>query len=165
VTAGCNLTYFNLDAVAAGSFGANPVFFIFARMLLYQSLLLIDDDVDDHEIFISALETVSPEVSLTTAVNGADALKILLEQNLYPELIFLDINMPLMNGLEFLTELRKHDNLKHIPVIAYTTTSAPETIEEAKQLGATGFISKPENFSDLEKILAETPYKQPGHNF
>ena len=134
-------------------------------MQLYQSLLLVDDDVDDHEIFISALESVSPHVFLTTAVNGADALHILLEKSISPELIFLDINMPLMNGFQFLAEVRKHEQLRNIPVIMYSTTSSPEAVETARMLGANGFISKPENFSDLERILEETLSKQHGHNF
>lgn len=139
--------------------------FYICQMPVYQSLLLVDDDVDDHEIFISAIEKVSPDVSVTTAQNGLHALKILLEQNLSPELIFLDINMPLMNGFQFLAEVRKHDHLKHIPVIMYSTTSVPESIKQAKQLGANGFISKPENFSQLEKILEETLNKQHRHDF
>lgn len=122
----------------------------------YHSLLLIDDDVDDHEIFTTALKNVLPHVSLTTSENGVDALKLLLEQHLSPELIFLDINMPLMNGFQFLSEIKKHDKLKSIPVFIYSTTSSAEAIEEAKELGASGFISKPENFSTLEKLLLNT---------
>ena len=123
---------------------------------MYKSLLLVDDDVDDHEIFSTALENVYPLVSLTTSENGVDAFRKLSEQPSLPEIIFLDINMPVMNGLQFLTEIKKNEDLKKIPVIIYTTTSAPETITLARQLGANHFISKPENFSHLEVLLKET---------
>jgi CheY-like chemotaxis protein len=134
-------------------------------MPMYQSILLVDDDVDEHEIFTSALENVSPDVMLTSAASGFDALKILLEKTALPELIFLDINMPTMNGFQFLSELRQHENLKHIPVIIYSTTAVPETIERAKQSGAMGFISKPGDFSELEKILQEVLNSTNRHDF
>ncbi len=135
-------------------------------MTLYQSLMLIDDDVDDHEIFLSALENISTTVSCTTAVNGSDALQKLLTNKVSPDLIFLDINMPLMNGPEFLKEVKKHEDLKNIPIIIYSTTSAPEAIEETKELGARHFVSKPESFSDLEQILKDilgSSSLQPGY--
>ncbi len=128
-------------------------------MLLYKSLLLVDDDVDDHEIFMAALENISSDVDLKTAENGLKALQLLRQKAVTPELIFLDINMPLMNGFQFLSELKKQDGLKDIPVIMYSTTSAPEAIEQAKQTGAIDFISKPENFSELELVLQRILYK------
>jgi CheY-like chemotaxis protein len=117
--------------------------------------MLVDDDADDHEIFLSALENISASVSCTTAVNGEDALEKLLTKQVTPDLIFLDINMPLMNGPQFLKEIKKHEGLKNIPVIIYSTTSAPDAIAETKELGARDFVSKPESFSQLEQILKD----------
>lgn len=121
----------------------------------YQTLLLVDDDSDDHEIFLTALKNIKADVFCTIATNGRDALKTLETSHVNPDLIFLDINMPLMSGVQFLTELKKIDHLKHIPVIIYTTTTSEDTVLEMKTLGAHHFISKPETFSELEGILKD----------
>jgi CheY-like chemotaxis protein len=124
-------------------------------MASYQSLMLVDDDIDDHEIFLSALESVDASVYCAIALNGRDALNKLIEKHVNPDLIFLDINMPLMSGTQFLKEIKKIDGIKNIPVVIYSTTSASETIGETKALGAHDFISKPDSFADLEKILKD----------
>jgi CheY-like chemotaxis protein len=70
-----------------------------------------------------------------------------------PDIIFLDLNMPRMNGLEFLKAIKTHRSYKRIPVIIYTTSSNPEDIRKTKDLGATDFVTKPSDFDELYQKL------------
>ena len=122
-------------------------------MLQNQLLFLIDDDLDDHEIFKSALEKVDAGLVLQTATNGYDALKLLAAANTLPDYIFVDLNMPRMGGLQFLKEIKQTEALKDIPVIIYSTSSSPGDIAKTKELGAESFITKPSRFSDICSLL------------
>src|SRR5688572_1637121 len=75
-------------------------------------LMLIDDDEDDREICLSVLQTILPEASYIIATNGEDALQKLNNGNASPDLIFLDLNMPLMNGKQFLMSGKKYHFLE-----------------------------------------------------
>lgn len=94
----------------------------------YQNILYIDDE-DDTEIFIAAAKEISPEV------------------------IFLDLNMPIMNGQQFLEEIKKNEELKNIPIIIFSTTANFRAIQLTKELGAHSFITKPGRYDELVKIL------------
>src|ERR1700760_2117859 len=119
------------------------------------NIYLIDDDMDDVEIFREALEEVAPAIALHYANDGQEAVHTLTQQLLQlPDLIFLDISMPYISGLQCLDTFKKHAVLKDVPVIMYTTTSRTKEIEQAKELGAAGFITKPSDFKMLKKILA-----------
>lgn len=122
-------------------------------MLQNQLLFLVDDDIDDHEIFKSALQKVGEDLALLTATNGYEALNVLSTASTLPDYIFVDLNMPRMGGLQFLKEIKQTDTLKNIPVIIYSTSSNPSDIAKTKQLGAISFITKPSRFSDLCNIL------------
>jgi CheY-like chemotaxis protein len=122
-------------------------------MLQNQLLFLVDDDMDDHEIFKSALAKVDEDLELITAVNGYEALTLLTTANILPDYIFVDLNMPRMGGLQFLKEIKKSDKLKNIPVIIYTTSSNPMDAAKTKELGAVSFITKPSRFSELCSLL------------
>ena len=121
--------------------------------MLYQKILLIDDDEDDQEIFLTALAMASAEVQCTAINNAREALHQLLQKQIAPDLIFLDLNMPIMNGQQFLVEIKKHDALKDIPVIVFSTSSHVNTIKISRDLGAFDFITKPDKFDDLVMIL------------
>lgn len=118
-----------------------------------RKVLHIDDDEDDQEIFSSALAKAAANVELTAVDNARTALHQLSVKRIEPDVIFLDLNMPEMNGQQFLSEIKKHDGLKNIPVIILTTSSHPATKEIVKDLGAKDFITKPELFNDLVQIL------------
>lgn len=120
----------------------------------YTNILLIDDDSDDKDFFINALKIVSETVTFNWAENGSKALEVLESKQVAPELIFLDWNMPVMNGHEFLEEIKKREGLKDIPVIILSTSSHYKTITLSRELGAEDFITKPNNFGDLVEILS-----------
>ena len=119
----------------------------------YKNIMLIDDDIEDQEIFLEAIEQAGVSVNCTALENAKEALHKLLGKDLAVDLIFLDLNMPIMSGSQFLAEIKKLDSLKDIPVIILSTSSDSNTIQQTKQLGATKFITKPETFDELVFVL------------
>ena len=120
----------------------------------YTSVLLIDDDIDDRMIFGEVLKELAPDIIYHEAVNGEDAL-IKLGNDLVPDLIFLDLNMPRVDGKQFLAEIQRIGHLKHIPVIIYTTSSHESDKKETRELGASYFLTKPNSLHELTHILTE----------
>jgi CheY-like chemotaxis protein len=121
--------------------------------MLYQNILLIDDDEDDQEIFLTALECTQKPVRCTVLDSARKALSQITEGKLEADLIFLDLNMPLMNGQQFLAEIKKDEKLREIPVVILSTSSNAATAVQVKQLGACHFFTKPGRFEDLVAIL------------
>lgn len=120
---------------------------------MYKNILLIDDDYDDQEIFVMALEEISDSVKCIALTDAQNALELLEKKELTPDVIFLDLNMPVMNGQQFLVEIKKKEELKKIPIIIFSTSFHQATIELTKLLGAKDFITKPSNLPDLIEIL------------
>lgn len=119
----------------------------------YNNILFIDDDTDDQEIFLAALKTVSDAVAYTVISNPREALQKLKSRELTPDIIFLDLNMPIMTGQQFLIEIKGNTALKNIPVIIFSTSSNPATMHATKELGAIDFITKPTKFDELVELI------------
>jgi CheY-like chemotaxis protein len=115
-----------------------------------KTILLIDDDEDDRSLFHDALKEIDGSIRCITSVNGQDGLLLLNDtsENL-PDFIFLDLNMPCMNGKQCLAEIKKDSRLSNIPVIIYSTTNRPEDEVEMKKLGAACFVTKPALFREI----------------
>jgi CheY-like chemotaxis protein len=122
--------------------------------MIYKNILQIDDDSDDCELFLEALEAVST-ARYTAIYDPTEALRKLIKNEVDPDVIFLDLNMPIMSGLEFLIEIKKQEKLKQIPIIIFSTSQLEDIKIEARVNGAHDFISKPSNFNDLKKILSQ----------
>lgn len=121
---------------------------------MIKDILLVDDDLDDVSLFQEALKEVDSLINFHSAKNGLRALELLLDrQTTTPDLIFLDINMPEMNGWGCLTELKRTPLLKQIPVIMYSTSSLTMDLQKASSLGAIGIYQKPERFGELKHLL------------
>lgn len=119
------------------------------------TFFLVDDDTDDQMIFVTALEGVSETIACEFENDGIKALeKLNLDTSFIPDFIFLDMNMPRMNGKECLVEIRKINRLNHVPTFIYSTSVDPRMIEEVKLLGATDVIIKPTSIRVLSTILA-----------
>jgi CheY-like chemotaxis protein len=119
-----------------------------------RDILVIDDDLDDVSLFQEALNKVDPLVNFHSAKSGLNALEFLLgKSTIIPDLIFLDINMPEMNGWRCLTELKSTPRLMQIPVIIFSTTATKKDVEKASSLGAIGIYQKPERFEELIRLL------------
>ncbi|HYV91362.1 MAG TPA: response regulator [Chitinophagales bacterium] len=114
------------------------------------TLLVVDDDPDDRDLFFDAVKEIDGNCQCLSAENGEEALALLRGKNAnLPDFIFLDQNMPRMNGREFLTEIKKDSNLYHLPVVIYSTSKRPEDVTEMAQLGAFAFIAKPLTFDGI----------------
>ncbi|MDQ6469863.1 response regulator [Flavobacterium sp. LHD-80] len=122
--------------------------------MIYKNILQIDDDVDDCEFFMEALQAVS-DADYTAMHNSVEALNKLISQELSPDIIFLDLNMPIMSGFEFLTAIKAQKLIQDIPVVVFSTSQFEETKLKARSYGAKEFISKPSDFNELKKIISD----------
>jgi CheY-like chemotaxis protein len=117
---------------------------------------LVDDDADDQEIFDLALQGVSTSTKLEFANDGVEAIsRIQNDTSFLPHCIFIDLNMPRMNGQQCLQELRKIDRIKQVPIVMYSTTVNPQYLADALNHGATDFIEKPITIEALTASLAK----------
>ena len=127
------------------------------------TFLLVDDDTDDSFLFGEALRETGPNIKFKVASSGHEALGMLDEGKPLPDVIFLDLNMPIMSGKELLGSLKFNSRLQHIPVIIYTTSSHSKDIEETLQMGAVCFITTPSNVADIRAIITAVAGNLP-HN-
>ena len=119
-----------------------------------KTIFLVDDDADEHELFATALLTFNDRIRLVTASNGEEALdKLKARTAPLPDLIFLDLNMPRMNGRQFLGHIRAMPDLDHIPVCIYTTSSNKDDRQQLLHMGAARYITKPSSFDALCETL------------
>jgi CheY-like chemotaxis protein len=117
-------------------------------------IFLVDDDEDDREMFLEALREINESFAFASAEDGEKALHYLKdESNRLPDLIFLDMNMPRLNGRQCLEEIKKSIRLKSIPVVVYSTTKREEDVRETSRLGAVHFLTKPVLFTDITSEL------------
>jgi len=114
---------------------------------------LVDDDLDDQEIFGMALIGLGDSIKCFFANDGVHALEKLHDLSSIPDFIFIDMNMPRMNGLQCLQEIKKIDRFSQIPIYMFSTAADPKAINESKKLGAADFLVKPTNISDLTTAL------------
>ena len=123
-------------------------------MRIVKSIFLVEDDLDDQEFFVEALNEIENASLYGIANNGHEAL-IKLKHHVMPDMIFMDIHMPHMNGIECLTKIVQTDQTRFIPVIMLST--AIPHIEKVRSLGARGFIEKPSDNrvlrTHLEKMI------------
>jgi CheY-like chemotaxis protein len=112
-----------------------------------------DDDEEDREIFCDALQQINPAIKVTLSKDGHEALEILSAQKKSPDFIFLDINMPRMNGIECMARLKSDSRLKSIPVIICSTTTDTSEVRKLIMLGAEDFIPKGSSFEKLKESI------------
>ena len=117
-------------------------------------LLLADDDHDDRMFFTEAVAELELSVNLTLVKDGLELMNLLTDNNYtVPHVIFLDINMPIKNGIECLREIKCNDKLKPIPIIMFTTAYNAELVNELYSGGVKYFIKKPNNFTQLKTVI------------
>ena len=130
---------------------------------MMRSVLLVEDDIFDTMTAEKSFARFNVPHQLHTAFNGEEALDLLLGRNgaealrPLPEVILLDLNMPRMNGLEFLTEFRANPEFEQIPVFITTTSGMEIDRLNAANLGVQGYILKPLDFetgTDLSDSLS-----------
>jgi CheY-like chemotaxis protein len=120
-------------------------------------ILYAEDDPEDFEIFCDTLKAIDPGTKCIHARDGAAALDFLENSVLLPDYIFLDINMPTMDGKSCLVQLKKDKRFNAIPVVIYTTSNNKKDIDFCKKNGALEYIVKGNSFKEsvdtLSKIL------------
>ena len=119
-------------------------------------IVLVDDDEDDRMFFADALQEIEIKTELIEFHNGKEVLDYLSEPIAErPHLIFLDLNMPVMDGFQCLREIRKNPDFKDLVVAIYSTSSSERDIEETFVNGANIYINKPNKFEDLKKTIGQ----------
>jgi CheY-like chemotaxis protein len=118
-------------------------------------IFLADDDADDRKFFEDALKQVTIPTNLTFASDGLELMSNLetVIKPPPPDIIFLDLNMPLKNGFECLEEIRNTPKLKDIPIVIFSTTVNEEAVNKAYQHGANHYVCKPPSFQLLIKAV------------
>ncbi|WP_372752523.1 response regulator [Mariniflexile sp.] len=127
--------------------------------MLQKSLLiyLADDDNEDRMLFKEALDELNMNVKIKDFDNGVTLMEHLLMKNKpLPDAIYLDLNMPLMNGEECLSDIRNESFLAHIPVIIYSTYIDEVMTDRLKSNGANWYLMKPNSFSKLKSLLQKS---------
>ena len=118
-------------------------------------ILLVEDDLDDQLIFTDAIAELDVDLECVVANNGFEAFNQLNTMEAAPSIIFLDLNMPVMNGFEFLENMNNLNHLKDIPVVIFSTSSSPVDQKRSTELGAKMFFTKTPDFRFLKKKLQE----------
>ena len=129
-------------------------------------LLVEDDDVDVMNVQ-RALAKNGVECVLDVACDGAGALQWLADANddALPHLVLLDLNLPRVNGIEFLTDLRGQSRLCHLPVVVLTTSDEERDVRAASRLNAAGYFVKPIGFPNFVALMASiTAYWSESHH-
>ncbi len=122
-------------------------------------VLLIEDDAIEVMKLNRVVSALQLEHQIIEANNGEQALQLLKETSELPDIILLDLNMPKMSGLEFLSILKVDDNLKHIPTIILTTSGNNKDLLECYRIGISGYVLKPLKYEDyVSKIEAVMTY-------
>ena len=117
------------------------------------TILLIEDDTIEVMKMKRAISTLEMSHNLIEAKNGEEALGLLQNKNQLPDIIFLDLNMPKINGIEFLRILKADETLKYLPTVILTTSSNITDVKECYKVGVAGYILKPLKYQHyLEKI-------------
>jgi CheY-like chemotaxis protein len=135
------------------------IFFLSNSLLMKTSytILYADDDKEDLSIISEAFEKYTDNLRVSHAYNGVEALKFLAHMqnsSILPCLVILDINMPVMNGIETLREIKKVPEYSQIPVVMFSTSSNPADMKIAQSLGA-DYMIKPVRYEEMEKLVGQ----------
>ena len=129
-------------------------------MMIESSLkiLLIEDDMIEIMKMNRTVSSLKLNHKIVEAHDGEEALKILEQKDSLPDIILLDLNMPKINGIEFLNILKKDKELRYIPTIILTTSSNQKDLLECYKIGIAGYVLKPLKYEDyvskIDKLLA-----------
>ncbi|HEY3369588.1 MAG TPA: response regulator [Prolixibacteraceae bacterium] len=119
-------------------------------------ILLADDDADDRLFFKEAMEEINADTFVSFVNDGSQLIYFLNQPGIrLPDILFLDLNMPVKSGMDCLQEIRANDRFKDLFIVIYSTSGADSDIQEAMGHGANLYIKKPNNFADLKANLAK----------
>jgi CheY-like chemotaxis protein len=117
-------------------------------------ILLVEDDQVDKMTVVRALKEIHVTNPLVHRENGEDAVNYLQEATSdKPCIILLDLNMPIMNGIEFLKMVKNDDQLKRIPVVVLTTSEEQQDKVNSFDLGVAGYMAKPVDYRQFVEVM------------
>jgi CheY-like chemotaxis protein len=123
------------------------------------NILLIEDDTIEVMKFNRVIKTLGLNHKIIEANNGEEALLILKDKEIIPDVIFLDLNMPKINGIEFLQILKADDYLRYIPAVILTTSNNHKDVLECYKIGIAGYVLKPLKYDDyVERVRKMLEY-------
>ena len=123
------------------------------------NILLIEDNLIEIMKMKRTISFLKLDHTIQEAKNGEEALEILKDKSKFPDIILLDLNMPKISGIEFLSILKNNEDLKHIPTIILTTSDNQKDLFECYKIGVSGYILKPLKYDDyVKKIEAVLGY-------
>lgn len=126
------------------------------------NIVLADDDEDDYLFLKSAVEQSTSPVNLSHVSNWLELLRFLNKIPL-PDIIFLDLNMPVKNGLECLALLREESKFDKVSIIIYSTSSSKKDIDEAYKLGANYYVVKPSSQEEITELIQKICHMDKQH--
>lgn len=115
--------------------------------------LLINNDLEERAIFKKALHDVSPNTICFTAEDGLDGFCIMMDKNIIPDYIFIELDMPEMDGIGFLREIKGVELLRDIPVIVHAVSPRPHEVIEIKEAGAEAIYMQRYNYTGICNML------------
>ncbi|MBC8769775.1 response regulator [Arenibacter sp. BSSL-BM3] len=119
-------------------------------------IILVDDDEDDRDLFAEAFQSLNLQSDLVLFKNGQELLEYIQKlDNLITTHIFLDLNMPLISGMEILRQLRKTLKVNDSFVTIYSTSASPRDVENAYKYGANGYLKKPSSYQQLCELICK----------
>src|SRR5579864_3179289 len=121
-------------------------------------ILLLEDNPADTHLLLSVLQSLSARLHVTAVDSGAQALDLLFQRGRYakslrPDLIVLDLNVPILNGHEVLNVIKSNSVLRSIPVVVWSASAQPQDVKRAYDLGASTYLVKPMELEQMESML------------
>lgn len=118
------------------------------------TVYLVDDDEDDRLFFEEALSEISQSTEIFSFSNGVDLMANLFgKMERLPDILFIDLNMPLMNGEECIEDIRSEGRFDEIPIIVYSTVCDDVQLQNLIDIGANHYLQKPNTFTELKRKL------------
>jgi CheY-like chemotaxis protein len=117
------------------------------------NILLIEDDMIEVMKLNRTISKLELPHKIIEANNGEEALQFLQKKDELPDIILLDLNMPKLNGIEFLSILKKDEILRYIPTIILTTSNNQRDLLECYKIGIAGYVLKPLKYEDYVKKI------------
>ncbi|MDQ3550255.1 MAG: response regulator [Bacteroidota bacterium] len=118
------------------------------QVSVFENIWLADDDSDDCELFQDVLKQILPSATITIIPDGDQLMKLLTTNN-KPDILFLDINMPGIDGLNCLVNIRSERHFSKLPIVIFSSSTQPKHVDASYGYGANLFYSKPSSLNNL----------------